>query len=61
MSNLDQETILRAVADVRRILAEPDARLTTRTIDRLIALLDRDDVVRALNRMKRRTMLRVVD
>jgi hypothetical protein len=33
----------------------------TRTVERLLAVLDNNDVVRALDRMKRRRVLRLVD
>jgi hypothetical protein len=46
MTNHDQDTVLGAIADVRRILREPDARLTPSTADRLIAVVERDEVVR---------------
>jgi hypothetical protein len=64
MTNPDQETILRAVEDARRILGEyiePGPRDATVTLDRLIAILDRDDFVHALDRMKRRRVLRLVE
>jgi hypothetical protein len=64
MTNPDQETILRAVEDARRILGEyiePGPRDATVTLDRLIAVLDRDDLVHALDRMKRRRILRLVE
>jgi hypothetical protein len=64
MNNTDQETVLRAVEDARRILGEyiaPGPRDATRTVHRLIAVLDRDEVVHALDRMKRRRTLRLVE
>ena len=72
MNNTDQETVLRAMEDARRILGEyiaPGPRDATRTVHRLIAVLDRDliavldrdDVVLALDRMKRRRTLRLVE
>jgi hypothetical protein len=64
MNNTDQETVLRAMEDARRILGEyiePGPRDATRTVHRLIAVLDRDDVILALDRMKRRRTLRVVE
>ncbi len=63
MNNPDQETVLRAIADARRILGEyieagqSDA---ARTMERLIAVLDKNDVVHALDRMYRRRVLRLV-
>jgi hypothetical protein len=64
MNNPDQETLIRAVEDARRILGEyiePGPRDATRTVERLLAVLDRNDVVRALDRMKRRRVIRLVD
>ena len=63
MTNTDQDTVLRAMEDARRILGEyiaPGPRDATRTVHRLIAVLARDDVVLALDRMKRRRTLRLV-
>jgi hypothetical protein len=63
MNNPDQETVLRAIEDARRILGEyieagqSDA---ARTMERLIAVLDKNDVVHALDRMYRRRVLRLV-
>jgi hypothetical protein len=65
MNNTDQETVLRAMEDARRVLGEYIApggpRDATRTVHRLIAVLDRDEVVHALDRMKRRRTLRLVE
>ena len=64
MNNTDQETVLRAMEDARRVLGEyvaPGPRDATRTVHRLIAVLDRDEVVHALDRMKRRRTLRLVE
>ena len=64
MSNPDQETLLRAVEDARRILGEyiePGQRDAAETVQRLLAVLDTNDVVHALDRMKRRRVLRLVD
>ena len=50
MDNPDQNTLIRAVEDARRILGEyiaPGPRDAIRTVDRLLAVLDRDDVVHA--------------
>jgi hypothetical protein len=63
MNNPDQETVLRAIEHARRILGEyfeagqSDA---ARTMERLIAVLDKNDVVHALDRMYRRRVLRLV-
>jgi hypothetical protein len=64
MNNPDQETVLRAIEDARRILGEyiePGPRDATRTIERLLAVLDRNDVVHALDRIKRRRVIRLVE
>jgi hypothetical protein len=64
MNTSDQDTVLTAIEDARRILGEyiaPGPRDATRTVHRLIAVLDRDDVVLALDRMKRRRTLRLVE
>ena len=64
MNTTDQDTVLRAMVDARRILAEhsaPGPYDATRTVHRLIAVLDRDEVVHALDRMNRRRVLRLVE
>jgi hypothetical protein len=64
MSTPDQETLLRAVEDARRILGEyiePGPRNAARAVQHLLAVLDRNDVVHALDRMKRRRVMRLVD
>jgi hypothetical protein len=64
MNSPDQETVLRALEDARRILGEyiePGPRDATRTVERLLAVLDRKDVVHALDRIKRRRVIRLVE
>ena len=64
MNNPDQETVLRAIEDARRILGEyiePGPRDATRTVERLLAVLDRKDVVHALDRIKRCRVIRLVE
>ncbi len=64
MNNPDQETLIRAIEDARRILGEyiePGRRDATRTVERLLAVLDRKDVVHALDRVKRRRAIRLVE
>jgi len=64
MNNPDQDTLMRAVEDARRILGEyiePGSRDATRTVERLLAVLDRNDVVHALDRIKRRRVIRLVE
>jgi hypothetical protein len=64
MNSPDQETVLRAIEDARRILGEyirSGQRDATRTVERLLAVLDKNDVVHALDRMHRRRVPRLVD
>jgi hypothetical protein len=64
MSTPDQETLLRAVEDARRIpgeYIEPGQRDATETVQRLLAVLDKNDVVHALDRIKRGRVLRLVE
>src|SRR4029077_6488023 len=60
MNNPDHDTLIRAVEDARRILGEyrGDAK---RTVERLLAVLDRSDVVHALDRITRREVIRLVE
>jgi len=63
MLRSDQETVLHALQHARRILgqciaAQGDA---TRTVERLLTVLDEIEVVDALDRMNRRRILRLVD
>jgi hypothetical protein len=64
MNNPDQDAVIRAVEDARRIRGEYielGPRDATRTVERLLAVLDRDDVVHALDRIKRRRVIRLVE
>jgi hypothetical protein len=64
MNNPDQDTLIRAVEDARRILGEYiecGPRDATRTVDRLLVVLDRNDIVHALDRIKRRRVMRLVE
>jgi hypothetical protein len=47
VTNSDQETVLRAIEDAKRILGEyvDGPRDAAATVERLLAVLDRDDVV----------------
>jgi hypothetical protein len=57
MSTPNNDILIRAVEDARRVLGEyiaPGPRDATRTLERLLAILARDDVVHALDRIKRR-------
>jgi hypothetical protein len=63
MNNPDQDTLIRAVEDARRVLGEcleRGPRDATRTVEHLLAVLDRDEVVHALDRIKRRRVIRLV-
>ena len=60
----DQETLLRAVEDARRILGqyiEPGQRDARRTVESLLAVLDKNEVVHALDRLKRQRVVRLVE
>ena len=64
MNNPDQEILIRAVEDARRILGEyiePGPRDATRTVERPLAVLDKPEIVHALDRMKRRRVIRLVE
>jgi hypothetical protein len=64
MNNPDQDTLIRAVEDARRILGEyiePGPRDATRAVERLLAVLDRNDVLHALDRINRRRVIRLVE
>jgi hypothetical protein len=63
MLESDQETVLRALGDARRILGRCIAgqRNATRAVERLLAVLDEIEVVDALDRMNRLRILRPVD
>jgi hypothetical protein len=60
----DQDTLVRALEDARRVLGEyiePGPRDATRTVERLLAILDRNDLLLALDRVKRRRVIRLVE
>jgi hypothetical protein len=64
MTNPDQDTLIRAVEDARRILGEyiePGPRDATRAVERLLAVIDRNDVLHALDRINRRRVIRLVE
>ena len=64
MNTPHQDIVLTAIEDARRILGEHIAlcpRDATGTVHRLIAVLDRDEVVHALDRLKKRRTLRLVE
>jgi hypothetical protein len=61
MHTSDQDVVLKALEHARRILSEHSTSGSLKhTVDRLRAALDRDEVVHALDRMKRRRTVRVV-
>ncbi len=63
MSTPDQDTLLRAVEDARRILGqyiEPGQRDAAQTVQSLLAVLDKTEVVHALDRLKRQRVVRLV-
>jgi hypothetical protein len=59
----DQETVLRALEAARSILSECIAgqRGAATTVERLFDMLNKSDVVQALDRMSRRRILRLID
>jgi hypothetical protein len=65
MKTPDMDLVLLAMEDVRRILREyiEPGRLRdpAETVDRLLATLDREDLVHALNRLNRRRVIRLVE
>ncbi|NOJ50099.1 hypothetical protein HCN50_28270 [Bradyrhizobium sp. WSM 1744] len=64
MNTPDEDTVLKAIEDARRILGEyiaPGPRDAAQTVHRLLAVLDREAVVRALDRIKQRRTLRLVE
>jgi len=64
MNSPDQNTLIRAIEDARRILGEyiePGPRDPKVTVERLLAVLDRNDVVHALDRIKRCRIIRLVE
>jgi len=64
MNSPDQDVLVRAVEDARRIVGvyiEPGPRDATRTVERLLAVLDKNEVILALDRIKRRRLIRLVE
>ena len=64
MSTPDQDTLLRAIEDARRILGqyiEPGPRDAAETLQDLLAVLDKEEVVHALDRMKLQKVARLVE
>ncbi len=64
MNSPDPDVLIRTVEDARRILGEyiePGPRDATRTVERLLAVLDKNEVILALDRIKRRRVIRLVE
>jgi hypothetical protein len=65
MKTPDMEVVLLAMEDARRILGEYNApgrlRDPAETVDRLLATLDREDLIHALDRLNRRRVIRLVE
>lgn len=64
MKNDDLETVLTAVELARRILGEyiePGPRDAASTVNRLLETLDDRDVIRALDHLRRRQVIRLVE
>jgi hypothetical protein len=62
MNSPDQDTLVRALEDARRILAEhlqPEPCDPARTMERLLVVLDKNEVVLALDRVGRRRTMRL--
>lgn len=60
----DLETVLTAIELARRILGEyiePGPRDATSTVNRLLETLDDRDVIRALDHLRRRQIIRLVE
>jgi hypothetical protein len=64
MNSPDQDNLLRAMDDARRILREyiePGPRDAKRTVERLLAVLDKPELAHALDRLTRRRVIRLVE
>jgi len=64
MKETDTATVLRGVADARRLLGQylaPGPRNATDTVERLLDILDDRDFVAALDRLRRRQVIRLVE
>ncbi|KAA0069535.1 hypothetical protein [Tardiphaga sp. P9-11] len=64
MNTPDVDTALRALEDARRILGQyinPGPRDPEGTLERLMFVLDREDLVKALDRINRRRVIRLVE
>jgi hypothetical protein len=64
MKNADQEIVIVGVEIARRILGEyiePGKRDAEVTIQRLLAVLDDNDFITALERLRKRQIIRLVE
>jgi hypothetical protein len=65
MKTPDMEVVLLAMEDARRILGEyiepGRMRDPAETLDRLLAALNREDLIHALDRLNRRRVIRLVE
>lgn len=64
MNTDDLDTVLTAVELAQRILGEyiePGPRDATNTVNRLLETLDNQDVIKALNHLRRRQTIRLVE
>ena len=63
MNTPDQDTLFRTVIDARSILSEQDvgfgSRDSAQALERLRAVLDRDELIHALDRMNRLSVARL--
>ena len=62
MNTPDHDTLVRAIVDARSILSEQvgfGSRDSGRTLERLRAVLDRAELIHALNRMNRKPVARL--
>ncbi|KRR03268.1 hypothetical protein CQ10_39755 [Bradyrhizobium valentinum] len=64
MHTSDQDVVLKALEDARRILSQHSGQGPLKdakhTVERLLAVLNRVEVDQALDRMKRRRTLRIM-
>ena len=64
MNSPDQHTLLRAIEDARRILEEyvgAGPRDPAQTLHRLLVVLDKGELVHALDRISRRRVMRLLE
>ena len=64
MNTPDQDTLVRAIEDARRILAEHvqlGASDPERTLESLLSVLDKNEIVLALDRVSGRRVIRLTE